>query len=211
MQDAIKKALEWRYAVKIFDASKKVAAEDVAAVLEAGRMAPTAYGLQPFGIVHVTDAALRARLREEASFNQVQVTDASELFVIAIRTDVDEAFVDAYIERIAATRGMDVAALEGFRKTMVGDITTRSEDERAKWAGRQAYIALGMMLETAALLQIDACPMEGFVPATVNEILQLSEKNLAAVGYMALGYRGDDAYAQAKKVRMTTEELVTVK
>jgi nitroreductase len=106
---------------------------------------------------------------------------------------------------------MDVAALEGFRKTMVGDITTRSEDERAKWAGRQAYIALGMMLETAALLQIDACPMEGFVPATANEILQLGEKNLAAVGCMALGYRGDDDYAQAKKVRMTAEELVIVK
>ncbi|MFM2423726.1 MAG: hypothetical protein RLZZ70_111 [Candidatus Parcubacteria bacterium] len=42
------KNLQWRYATKVFDTSKAVTSEDLQAVLEAGNLAATSYGLQPF-------------------------------------------------------------------------------------------------------------------------------------------------------------------
>ncbi|MFM2381449.1 MAG: hypothetical protein RLZZ76_216, partial [Candidatus Parcubacteria bacterium] len=188
----------WRYATKVFVPGKQVPKETREAITEAGRMAPTAYGLQAFALVHVTDPTVREKIKTEAGYNQPQITDAGDLFVIARRTDINDAFVDAYITNVSQTRGVDEASLEGFRGMMKGDILSRSEEAKATWAGRQAYIALGAMLETAALLEVDACPMEGFNPAKVDELLGLSEKKLTSLGLFALGYRGEgDYYATA--------------
>lgn len=54
--------LQWRYATKAFDPSKHVSGEDLNYILEAGRMAATSYGLQPFQIVVVTDEAKKQEL-----------------------------------------------------------------------------------------------------------------------------------------------------
>ncbi|MGV2387605.1 MAG UNVERIFIED_CONTAM: nitroreductase family protein [Microcystis novacekii LVE1205-3] len=49
------------------------------------------------------------------------------------------------------------------------------------WSQRQSYIAMGMLMETAALLDIDACPLEGIEPAAYDRILQLEGSGYAAV------------------------------
>jgi nitroreductase len=207
--DNIISKLSWRYATKIFKVGTQVSPEARTTILEAGRMAPTAYGLQPFRIIHVTNPEIRAKLRTEAAFNQAQVTDAGDLFIIARRTDIDEAFVDAYVAHIASVRSMNVADLAGFASMMKGDILARSEEGKATWAGRQAYIALGMMLQTAALLEVDSCPMEGFDPSKVDDILDLKSHNAASLGLFALGYRGEgDIYATLPKVRQEMTDLV---
>ncbi len=78
------------------------------------------------------------------------------------------------------------------------------------WAARQTYIALGNFLTSAALLGIDACPMEGFDPAQFNQILGLEEKGYSAVVLGAAGYRAaDDAAAKYLKVRFKPEDVVT--
>jgi nitroreductase len=206
--ETINTALRWRYATKQFIGGKRVPEEIRNTILEAGRMAPTAYGLQPFRVVHVTSPEIRRQLRE-ASYGQAQVTDAGDFFIIAHRTDINTAFVDAYVARISATRGVAITDLQGFGDTMKGDICARTPEDQRAWAMRQAYIGLGMMLETAALLNVDACPMEGFNASAVDELLNLSEKHLASVGYMALGYRTEsDTYATLQKVRLTADEFV---
>lgn len=209
MKQTIQEALSWRYATKEFDTTKKVATEDLQTVIDAGRFAPTAYGLQPFKLIHITSDTLRNTIRAEAALNQPQVTDGSDFFVVAYRTDIDEAFVDSYVKRISDTRDLPVESLSDFSAMMKGDIVGRDENGRHLWASRQAYIALGMMLETAALLKIDACPMEGFNPDSLDTILGLKEKNLRSLGLVAFGYRKDsDIYATLKKVRLSEEEFV---
>jgi len=75
-------------------------------------------------------------------------------------------------------------------------------------AARQAYIALGNFLTSAALLGIDACPMEGIEPGKYNEILGLNEQGLSAV-VAAAGYRAPgDNHAALKKVRFPKEEVL---
>jgi len=66
------------------------------------------------------------------------------------------------------------------------------------------------MLETAALLEVDACPMEGFLNEGVDEVLNLKEKNLRSVSMITLGYRGDDKHAGHLKTRREYDDVIEV-
>jgi nitroreductase len=190
----------------------KVEAEKLEAILEAGRMAPAAYGLQPYKLIHVEDITLRESLKA-AAYGQSKVTDAGDFFVVALRTDIDENFVDEYVKNIADTRGMKVEDLKGFADTMKGDIVaSRDINNKFAWAGRQAYISLGFMLSAGAMLGVDICPMEGFDAGKFDEILNLKNENLRSVGAFAVGYRDEsDEYAKYKKVRISKEDFVKIK
>jgi nitroreductase len=92
-----------------------------------------------------------------------------------------------------------------------GAVTQKTADGSLEsWVKAQAYIPLGIMLETAALLGLDSCPMEGFSPEKFDEILNLKEKNLKSAAILAVGYRGDDATSTRPKVRRTYDEVVEV-
>jgi len=154
-------ALNWRYATKSFDPTRKLPPETVEALLDALVLTPSSFGLQPWKFLVVDDPALRARLRIE-SWDQTQVTDASHLVVFTVRDTVTEADVDELLARVMAVRGMAAQALAPLRGMILGFIGGRSEADLFTWNSRQAYIALGQLMTCAALLGVDACPMEGF-------------------------------------------------
>ena len=205
------KALNWRYATKKFAPAKKVSEADVNELLEAARLAPSSYGLQPWKFIVVTNSELRKKLRERA-WNQPQITDASHLIVLATRTDVDENYIKRYVEEIAKQRGTTVEALKGFYDMMAGDVNSRSKDAVLEWSRHQAYIALGFLLFAAAQKRIDACPMEGFDRNKFDEVLELKKQNLASTVLFAVGYRAaDDKAAQNVKVRFDLKDVVIKK
>jgi nitroreductase len=208
-RDQLLKQLNWRYATKQFDAERKIPAQDWAALEEALLLTPSSYGLQPWNFVLVSDPAVREKL-VGASWGQRQVADASHLVVFAVKNELSEADVEKYIGRIAEVRGVPRESLNGFRDMMVGAIIKGMDaSQRKAWATRQAYIALGNFLNSAALLGIDACPMEGIEPEKYNEILGLGRQGLSAVVVATAGYRrADDAYASLKKVRFPREQVL---
>lgn len=206
MREEILKALGWRYAVQTFDPAKSVSEEDLNAILESGRLAPSAFGVESWKFFVVTNKDVRAKLRE-ASYGQSKVTDAPYLIVIASRTNAHRMAPER-IARTAATFGVDPSALDGFKQMIEGGVASRDAAANLAWMKAQAYIPLGMMIETAALLGVDAGPMEGFDPSRVNEILGLDAQNLTAATMLALGYRGDDAAAARPKVRRAFDEVV---
>lgn len=124
----------------------------------------------------VTVPAVRAKLLP-ASYGQAQITNASHLVVFASKKNFGEADVDAHIKHVAEVQGVSVEALAPLRGMLVGGIVqSMDEDARDAWARNQAYIALGNLLTSAAVLGIDACPMEGFDRAQYDEILGLTAK-----------------------------------
>lgn len=209
MRSNINEALDWRYATKKFDASKKISETDWKVLQNALVKAPSSYGLQPFKFIVVENPEVRQKLRE-VSWNQAQVTDASHYVVFAAKENLDEAYIEKYIQRIADVRGVPPETLEGFKNSMVdGLIKSPRSATLGFWAQRQAYIAMGFLMETAALLNIDACPMEGFDPAAYDKILKLEGTGWKAVSTVAVGYRHpDDAYQNLKKVRFDDETLL---
>ena len=200
--------LNWRYATKQFDPQKKIGAQDWAAVEEALLLTPSSGGLQPWKFIVVTDPEVRARLRP-ASYGQAQITDASHLVVLAAKRNFTEADVDAHLQHVAEVQGIPLSALAGLRAMLVGGIVqSLDEPNRAAWARNQAYIALGNLLTSAALLGLDACPMEGFDRGQYDDILGLKAQGLATAVIAAIGYRSPaDKYAGAPKVRFPKEQV----
>ncbi len=200
--------LRWRYATKKFDPTKKLAKEQLHALLEALRLSASSFGLQPYSFIVVENPALRAELKEH-SWNQSQVTDASHLIALCAKRTVDMAYVDTCLKEIADVRGLPMDALKGYRERIGGHLLGKKPEQIAEWAKRQTYIALGFLLSAAALMHIDACPMEGFDPEQIDRILDLQKDGLTIVALCPIGFRAsDDAFASAKKVRFALEKLV---
>ncbi len=201
-------ALNWRYAVQIFDQNKKLTDEQLNMILDAGRLAPSSFGLQPWKFIVVKNPETRAKLRE-AGFDQRKITEASHFVVFAVRKDLDEAYVDRYVKLVSETRAVTVESLAGLDAMLRGAVNRRTPEERLVWSTNQLYISLGMMLATAALEGIDAGPMEGFDRKKFDEILGLEEINLESRAALALGFRSDaDPMSHAAKVRFPKEEVV---
>ena len=73
----------------------------------------------------------------------------------------------------------------------------------------QAYIALGNLMTVCAELKIDSCPMEGFMPARLDEALGLEKQNLKSALLLPVGYRAaDDPTNGLKKIRKPLDEVV---
>jgi len=200
-------ALNWRYATKIFDASLKIDDAKFETLTEALRLSASSFGLQAWKFVVVENHDIRNELRK-AGYDQAQFTNASHLIVLC-RAKIDEALVDNFMASIAETRKIMPSGLDGYKKVIMGSLSSRSADEVNNWAARQVYIALGTLLETAALLGVDACPMEGFDNAKFDEILKLGEKGLSSVVCCALGYRSAlDEAAKNPKVRFPRADVI---
>ncbi|MHC0441299.1 NAD(P)H-dependent oxidoreductase [Flavobacterium sp. 3-210] len=199
--------LNWRYATKKYDATKKVSAEDLNTLKEAVRLAASSYGLQPYKVIIVENPEIREKLKA-AAWGQTQLTDASQIFVFANDLNAGPESVAAYIKNISETRGVPTEALGGFADMMNGVISNLSQEAKNIWTAKQTYIALGTLLAAAAELKIDATPMEGFNAAQFNEILGFDKLGLNAAVIAAVGYRHDEDDAQHyKKVRKSHEEL----
>ena len=202
-------ALRWRYATKQFDPTTKISPEDWATLASALTLSPSSGGLQPWRFIVVNDPTVRAKLLP-ASFDQKQIVEASHLVVFAAKADIVAADVDAHITRTAAVRGVSTESLASFRQMLVGGIVEgKDQSGRRAWAAHQAYLALGNLLTSAALLGIDTCPMEGFLPDQYDAILGLADKGLTSVVVCTLGYRAaGDAYAKLPKVRFPGENTL---
>ena len=200
--------LNWRYATKKFDSTKKIDNETFEKIEKAMVLTPSSYGLQPWKFVVVVDQSTKQKLAE-ASFNQPQPKDCSHLVVITRLNEMPLAYVDKYLELIAQTREIPLDSLEGYKAKLSGFLERTSNEVLESWMENQCYIALGNLLHTAAQLGVDACPMEGFAKERYNEILQLEEKGVSSVVVCALGVRADDdKYAELKKVRHPVSDVV---
>jgi nitroreductase len=210
--DTLISALNWRYATKVFDPARKISSADLDTLLQSLVLTPSSFGLQPYRFLVVTDPALKARLRE-ASWGQGQITDCSHLVIFLARQKMTEADVDHLIERIAKVRGDQPENLAGYRSMMVGTLVTGPRAASVpEWAARQAYIALGQFMASAALLGLDTCPMEGLDPKKYDEILGLDATPFRTVVACPVGYRAEqDKYASLAKVRFPVEELVEIR
>lgn len=199
--------LNWRYATKKFDATKKISSEDFETLKEVINLSPTSYGLQLYKVLIIEDEAMRKKL-QPASWGQTQIVDADKLFVFCNYKTVKAEHVEAYTALKAEKMGMPKAELKGYADFIIGKLGERTEADLANWNAKQCYIALGNLLSACASLKIDACPMEGFEAEQYDEILGLSAQNLEAAVVATVGYRSDeDQTASAPKVRKAHSEL----
>jgi len=199
--------LNWRYATKAFDLSKKVSPENLAKILEAIKMAPTSFGLQPFHVVNVVDSAKREELKALA-WGQPQISEASHLLVFCARTDIKER-IETFFEMATGGDENIKTAMATYKGMMDGFEVNLPADQKTAWAAKQAYIALGFAMAAAAELEVDSCPMEGFDSAGFKASLNLPE-NIIPVVCLPIGYRSL-ADTIRPKVRFDLSDLISEK
>lgn len=202
-------ALQWRYATKKMN-GEVVVESKINSILEAIRLVPTSSGLQPFEVMIITNPALKESIRKVA-FNQSQITDCSHLLVFAAWDHYTTERMTHYFDHYEKERDLPKGFSDDYKNSVMKQLTSLSLERQFEHAAKQIYIALGFALAEAAALQVDSVPMEGFVSADVDDILQLSEKGLRSVLLLPLGYRDteNDWQAELKKVRKTKEDIFT--
>ena len=204
----IVESLKWRYATKKFDSNKYLSEEKIEAVKKSFCLTPTSYGLEPVKMLIIRDKVLQQEL-VKYSYNQEQVAQASDLLVFCAIKTIDETYIVDYFNRLKALRGTADEILKPFRDFLISDFENKTQDEIHIWAVNQVYIALGNLMTVCAAEEIDACPIEGFIPSEYDKILNLTEKGLKSVLVMPIGYRAnDDMFAELEKVRKPLNDSV---
>lgn len=201
-------ALNWRYAVKKFDSTKKLSIDKIERVKAALQLTPTSMGLQLMKFIVVESEDIRKKITPIA-YNQPQIEDASHLILMCRKTDVKPEDIDSFIENAAAANGMEVShqSMLDYDKSLRVSLSFPEEHQKV-WMDNQVYIALGNLMTVCAIEEIDACPMEGFNRKLLNKELGLTEQNLDAVVIFALGYRSEEDYRlKFKKVRRPMDDL----
>ena len=204
------KAMNWRYATKKMDPTKKVPEDKVQRILEAIRMTATSSGLQPYEIFVVTNTEVRAKIQAVAN-NQAQITEGSHLLVFAAWNDYTPDRINMMFDYNNEVRGFVNEGAENYRQMLLKNYPAKGPDVNFQHAALQSYIALGTALIAAAEQEVDATPMEGFKPAAVDEILGLPARGLRSTVLLPLGYREADKdwLVNMKKVRRTNDKFIT--
>jgi nitroreductase len=204
--ETIIKALNRRYATGLYDTTRKVSDENLNTILEAMRLAPSSFGLQPWKFIVVTNPDLRAQMKEYSN-GQGKVAEASHLIVVASKKTLTENDVDEYMNTISTTRGMPIEALAWFKSMIMGIVNSMDAASMQTWNAKQSYIAVGIGLVAAAEQWIDASPMEWFIPEKINELLGLTDYTANVL--IAVWYRSPDEAAQHyAKVRYPMDKIV---
>jgi nitroreductase len=189
----------FRHACKEFDSVRKISDDDFNCILEAGRLSPCSFGIEPWKFLVIQNPELRGKLLPHTWGGQKQLPTASHVITTLIRKSrfmrYDSDFVHDFMRQVqlfpedaAATR---TAILEKFQR----EDFSLLDSERAinDWSGKQSYIALGNMMTAAAMLGIDTCPIEGFAHHAIEQVLATEiglDLNDWSVTYLlAFGYR----------------------
>jgi nitroreductase len=201
--------LKWRYAVKKFDPTNKIPDRVWSLLEDSLVLAPSSFGLQPWKFIVVRNPTVRQKLVAH-SWGQAQVAEASHLVVLAIKKDLNDVDIDRYVARMSEVQNVPVENLQKFAGVVKGFIKQPPyELNLNEWSTRQVYLALGQYMTAAAMLGIDTCPMEGFVPTKYDEVLGLTDSKYTTVVVCPAGYRSpDDKYATSPKVRFAKEDVV---
>ena len=155
----------------------------------------------------INDTKTREAIYEYSK--QPKILDASHLIVLTYKTNIDE-IIKERLERTAKIQNQKIEELNTYKEFLEGATKNKTPEELDSWLKAQTYIPLGIMTQTASLLEIDNCPMEGFQNEKIDEILNLKEKNLKSVTILALGYRGDDEYMKKPKIRKDYKDLIEI-
>lgn len=215
IRQQILEAYQYRHACKEFDSSKKIAEEDFAFILEAGRLSPSSFGSEPWHFLVVQDPVLRGKIKPVCWGAQGQLPTASHFVIILARKAkdmiADSEYLTHFMQEIQQLPADVIQAKSNFYKNFQEKDFKLLESERAifDWACRQTYIALGNMLTAAAQIKIDSCPMEGFDQEKLEEILMqegiLDRDHFGVSCMVAFGYRKNEPHV---KTRQPVEKVV---
>ncbi|MDD3813489.1 MAG: nitroreductase family protein [Desulfocapsaceae bacterium] len=180
-----KQAIESRRAVKNYDANHSMTPEEVNELLSLAILSPTAFNIQNWRFVVVTDTELRKQIREVA-WDQAQVTDASLFIVLCADLKSWEKRPEQYwVNAPKEVQEFIVPAIDAYYRGK--DQVQRDE------AMRSCGIAAQTLMIAAKSMGYDSCPMDGFDFDKVAELIHLPADHVIAM-FVAIGKGTKEAW-----------------
>lgn len=193
MSNALWCAYEFRHACRRFVAGTQIPDSAMHFILEAGRLSPSSFGLEPWNFIVTTDDELKSRVADEC-FDQPQVAACSCLLVITAKTAAlmpDSPYVREHFERATADGLTRSEQMQTYRRTL-------ARLDVPAWSSAQCHIAAANMMTAAAYIGVDSCPVDLFDDVGVADVLDvdLSQRKIALL--LALGYRCEEPPARLR-------------
>lgn len=201
-------AMNFRHACKVFDNNKKITKEDFETILEAGRLTPSSFGLEPTRLIVLQNNEIREKIKP-LCWNQEQITTSSQVVVFKSKVadlQADTNYVFNHINQRMKDEAKTKAYLQRFGNFLINNnITT---ENMIHWTAKQAYLMASSMMNCAAFMGIDSCPMEGFDQKKLEEFFNIDTFSERIVLIVAFGYRVNP---QSQQYRISMQELVEYK
>lgn len=178
MNNAIADAIRTRRSQKLFDPSYTLSDQELDAILDLTRHAPTAFNLQNYRFLVVRDKEQRRRIRQ-AAWDQPQVEDCSALIVLC--ADIGAWHKNPMRYWKDAPKQVQQTYAEMMRQFYEGKPQLQ-RDEGFRSCGIAAYA----LMMAAAAHGLHTCAMDGFDFAKVSELINLPE-DYELVMFVALG------------------------
>lgn len=200
MKNELLAAFQRRHACHLFQADRQIDADDLAFILEAGRLSPSSFGLEQWKFLVLTGSEQKRAL-QDACFGQPQVGSASAVVVILARlADLDPD--TEYVRRLMNREYPDRDALEGALKNYR---SFHAATDVKAWSAAQCHIAAANMMTAAAGIGVDSCAIGGFVTDQVIAQLGIDPERYLPTLVLPLGFC---AHAAGEKLRLPVEEVV---
>jgi len=192
MHPALLDAIQQRFACREFKAGQPVSEDELAVLLQAGRLAPSAFGLEPWRFVSVTDVAKRAAIARACFDQPAAATAAAFIVIVALVSELDPDSDYVRVRFEAEARGQAVAPIhEAYRAHY-------QTSSIAAWAQGQCNFAAAHMLLQAAHMGLGSCPIGGFGAAALAAALSLPPGETPAL-VIALGHCSHAAPERLRK------------
>ena len=207
-----------RYTTKAYDPNKRIDTALMDQLLTLLRYAPSSTNSQPWHFVIATSDEAKEKITRATTghygSNEPKVLNASHVVILCTHTDLDDAHLQRILDQEEVDGRFKTAADKETVKRVRGFYVNMHRNElqdMQHWMEKQVYLVLGSLLLGAAVLEIDATPIEGFDRVVLDDALGLSGRGLRSVVMAALGYRSvDDFNANLPKSRLPAEEVFTL-
>lgn len=205
MEKTFVEALAFRHACKIFDETKKINDEELTYILEAGRKAPSSFGMEPWKFLVITNKELKEKLKP-VCWDQAQITTCSHLVVVLAAIDAVRP-ESGIVERKFKRREMPQEKLDMYLNLYANHLkqTLSSDENIYAWTAKQTVFAIQNMMMAAAIKGIDSCAIEGFEKEKVEEILKIDTRKYQLSTIIPFGYRINP---QSSQLREPLENVV---
>ncbi|MCH9845419.1 MAG: oxygen-insensitive NAD(P)H nitroreductase [Alphaproteobacteria bacterium] len=207
--------LQKRYSTKKFDNSKVIATETWQQMEDALRLAASSVNSQPWHfIIAASDTGKQRMLKgtEKYAYNAPKISDASHVVLFCAKTEMGDSDIVRVLDKEESDgRYSDPAFKQQSLMVKQGYFgMQRDAGSLQHWTEKQTYLNVGNALLSAALLEIDAVPIEGIDIDALNAEFDLSKQGLTALVMVSFGYRAaDDFNATLPKSRLAGEDIIT--
>ena len=175
---SVAQAIASRRSIKHFDPAHKLVEQEIAKLMALAMLSPTAFNIQHWRFVLVTDPVLRQQIRA-VSWNQAQVEEASLLIVLT-------ADLKAWAKNPQRYWANAPQSVQDYLVPTIGHYYENNPQAQRDEAMRSCGIAAQTIMLAAVEMGYDTCPMDGFDFDAVGKLLNLPSDHTPAM-FIAVG------------------------